>query len=46
MAASKEQMKDIYLRMRRIRNFESAASRLFAEARSTALLTCIWARRQ
>ena len=33
MAASKEQMKDIYLRMRRIRNFESAASRLFAEGK-------------
>jgi TPP-dependent pyruvate/acetoin dehydrogenase alpha subunit len=33
MAASKEQMKDIYLRMRRIRDFESAASRLFAEGK-------------
>jgi len=33
MAASKEQMKDIYLRMRRIRDFESAAARLFAEGK-------------
>ena len=31
MSATKEQMKDIYLRMRRIRDFESAAARLFAE---------------
>ena len=33
MAANKDQMKDIYLRMRRIRDFESAASRLFAEGK-------------
>lgn len=33
MSATKEQMKDIYLRMRRIRDFESAAARLFAEGK-------------
>ena len=33
MAISKEVMKDIYVRMRRIRDFETAASRLFAEGK-------------
>ena len=33
MAVSKEQMKDIYTRMCRIRAFESAAARLFAEGK-------------
>lgn len=33
MAANKEQMKDMYVRMRRIRDFESAAARLFAEGK-------------
>ena len=33
MSATKEQMKDIYLRMRRIRDFETAVSRLFAEGK-------------
>ena len=33
MSATKEQMKDIYLRMRRIRAFETAAARLFAEGK-------------
>ena len=33
MAISKEVMKDIYVHMRRIREFETAASRLFAEGR-------------
>ena len=33
MSATKEQMRDIYLRMRRIRDFESAAAKLFAEGK-------------
>ena len=33
MAANKEQMKDMYVRMRRIRDFESAAAKLFAEGK-------------
>ena len=33
MAISKESMKDMYVKMRRIRDFESTASRLFAEGK-------------
>ena len=33
MAISKEQMKDMYVKMRRIRDFESTAARLFAEGK-------------
>ena len=33
MAISKEQMKDMYVKMRRIRDFESAAAKLFAEGK-------------
>ncbi len=33
MAISNEQMKDMYVKMRRIRDFESAASKLFAEGK-------------
>lgn len=36
MAISKEQMKDMYVKMRRIRDFESTAARLFARARHPA----------
>ena len=33
MAISKEQMKDMYVKMRRIRDFESVAAKLFAEGK-------------
>ena len=33
MAISKEQMKDMYVKMRRIRDFESTAAKLFAEGK-------------
>ena len=33
MAISNEQMKDMYVKMRRIRDFESAAAKLFAEGK-------------
>ena len=45
MAISKEQMKDMYVKMRRIRDFESTAAKLFAEGKYPALSTCISARR-
>ena len=33
MAISNEQMKDMYVKMRRIRDFESTAAKLFAEGK-------------
>ena len=37
MAISKEQMKDMYVKMRRIRDFESAAAKLFAALKEAGI---------
>lgn len=45
MKVSKEAMKDMYLRMVRIREFESKAQSLFADGKIPGFYICIWARR-
>ena len=45
MKVSKEAMKDMYLRMIRIREFESKAQSLFADGKIPDLFICTWAKR-